>query len=188
MSDNEYPIEDEPQSLPTGGEAYSIDEELHNLPPGLENVSLEKTLIENMRLRKRMQDLIAQKRAESRSAMRGLLLRLLDVADALDRIILVTPDPASQTETRQWNNIRLTRKVLDKAFQLQQVTPIDLLGKESDPALCEVEDAEERPDLPDGTVIQELIKGYRWGDEPEPLRLAVVIVSSNAQTKKVEAQ
>lgn len=172
MSDNEFAIDEEPQSV----------------PPGLEDVSLEKTLVENLRLRKRLQELIAQNRAESRAAMRALLLKLLDVADALDRILLRTPDPASQAETRQWNNIRLTRKILDKTFQLQQVAPLELMGKEADPALCEVEDAEERPDLADGTVIQELIKGYRWGDEPEPLRLAVVIVSSNTQTNGVEAQ
>jgi molecular chaperone GrpE (heat shock protein) len=171
MSDNEFAINEEPLSV----------------PPSVENVSLEKTLIENMRLRKRLQELIAQNRTESRAAMRALLLKLLDVADALDRILLRAPDPASEAETRQWNNIRLTRKLLDKALQLQQVAPLEVLGKEADPALCEVEDAEERPDLPDGTVIQELIKGYRWGDESEPLRPAVVIVSTNTQANKVEA-
>ncbi len=165
-----------------GDNEFTIDEEPQSVPPGVENVSLEKSLVEDLRVRKRLQDLIAENRAEHRAAMRALLLKLLDVADSLDRVLLLKPNPDSELETRQWNNIRLTRKILEKTLQVQRVTPLELLGKEADPALCEIEDAEARPDLPDGTVIQELIKGYRWGDESEPLRQAVVIVSSNTQS------
>ena len=80
-------------------------------------------------------------------------------------------------ELKQWNSVRVTRKLLGEALRLQDVTPLDLLDQKADPLLCEIDGYQERPDLPDETVMQEIIKGYRWGDEPTPLRPAIVIVS-----------
>jgi molecular chaperone GrpE len=91
------------------------------------------------------------------------------------------PDPNNPAEIRQWNSIRVTRKQLDEALRLQQVTPIDLLHKPADPNLCEVESYAVNPDLPDETVVAEILRGYRWGEEPEPLRNAVVKVSRQTE-------
>ena len=159
---------------------FSIDEAPCSLPPGVAEADPAQRIADDMRRAAKLRDLLRNRRTEGRDALRTLLLKLLEVADALERILAVTPTPGNAAEQRQWDSIRVTRKLLDEALRQQNVTPIDLLGQEADPAWCEVDSTEVRPDLPDETVIRELIRGYAWGDEPAPLRPAVVIISRRA--------
>jgi molecular chaperone GrpE (heat shock protein) len=164
----------EKDDLETLGSQWPILEAVQHADPA-------ERMADDMRMIKRLRDIIQEKRMDSYDSMRKLLLKLLEVDDALDRILAVSPNPECLTEERQWNSIRVTRKLLREAFRLQKVTPIELMGLESDPMLCEIEGHEDRNDLPEDTVIQEIIKGYRWGDDPTPLRTAVVIVSRQSK-------
>jgi molecular chaperone GrpE (heat shock protein) len=163
------------EDLDAWGTPWPVLDEIQKSDPA-------QRIADDMRRIKRLRDLIQEKRLESRDSMRKLLLRLLEVDDALDRILSVAPNPQCPSEERQWNNIRVTRKLLREVFWLQKVTAIDLKGQEADPMLCEIERSDERNDLPNETVIQEVIKGFRWGDDPVPLRTAVVIVSRQSKS------
>jgi molecular chaperone GrpE (heat shock protein) len=125
----------------------------------------------------RLRELLRDQRTRDKKEMRALLLKLLEVADALDRLLAAPPDPTNADASRLWESLRVTRKLLDQGLHLQNVTPMNLLGCEADPALCEVDSYRVRPDLPDEAVVQEVIRGYLWGDEQAPLRTAVVIIS-----------
>ena len=56
------------------------------------------------------------------------------------------------------------------------LSPIEAVGKPFDPHEHEAVVQEERPDVPDGTVIAELQRGYRIRDRV--LRPAMVVVST----------
>ena len=156
---------------------FEINETPWPVPPGVEAADPAQRIADDVCRVIRLRDLLRDKRAESRDSLRALLLKMLEVADALERLLAVTPDPDSPAQVRQWHGIRLTRKLVDEALRHQNVTPMDLVGQEADPLLCEVDSYKVRPDLPDETVVQEIIRGYRWGDEPNPLRPAVVVIS-----------
>lgn len=156
---------------------FAIHEQPWSLPPGVEAADPAERMAEDLRRVIKLRDLLRAKRAESRDAMRALLRKLLEVSDALESILAHEPPPGKTMELKQWNSIRVTRKLLGEALRLQDVTPLDLRDQKADPLLCEIDGYQERPDLPDETVVQEIIKGYRWGDEPMPLRPAIVIVS-----------
>lgn len=160
---------------------FEIIESPYPLPPGVEGADPAQRLREDIRLTNRLRDMLRTQRLDSRVEMRAVLLKLLQVADALERILETLPDPDNPAEIRMWNSVRVTRKQLDEALRLQKVTPIDLLHQPADPYLCEVESYEVNPELPDETVIAEIVRGYRWGDEPEPLRSAVVKVSRQSE-------
>lgn len=156
---------------------FDITENPYPLPAGVEGADPSKRIANDIRLARRLRAMLRSQRMESRAEMRALLLKLLQVADALERILKELPDPENTADIERWNNIRVTRKLLDEVFRLQNVTPIDLLNKAADPDLCEVDSYVVDPDLPDETVVAEIIRGYRWGDEPEPLRTAIVKIS-----------
>lgn len=162
--------------------AFIIDELPCSLPAGVEEADPAERVAEDLRRAAKLRELLQNRRAESRATLRALLLKLLEVADALDRILAAPPDPNNYAEQRRWDSIRVTRKLLDEALRLHNVTPIDLLGQAVDPAWCEVDSTEVRPDLPDETVTRELIRGYAWGTESAPLRPAVVIISRKNET------
>lgn len=156
---------------------FAIHEEPWGLPPGVETADPAQRMADDLRRLIRLRDLLRDKRAESREALRVLLRKLLEVADALESILANAPDPNNPAEMKRWSSIRATRKLLAEALRLQNVTPLDLLGQEANPMLCEVDSYETHPDLPDETVVQEVVKGYRWGDESTPLRPAIIVVS-----------
>ncbi|MDI7277902.1 MAG: nucleotide exchange factor GrpE [Anaerolineae bacterium] len=128
-------------------------------------------MVQLMRRCGRLEGLLEEKERAAHDATRGLLRSLLDVLDDLDRIL-------AQDRLR---SVELTRKKLWRLLERQGVAAIETVGKPFDPAVAEPGGEEERDDLADETVLQELVTGYRWRDEV--LRPAVVIVSrSRAST------
>jgi molecular chaperone GrpE (heat shock protein) len=156
---------------------FEITESPYPLPPGIEGADPSQRMRDDIHLINRLREMLRTQRKDSRAEMRAVLLKLLQVADSLERILETLPDPQNPAEIRQWNSIRVTRKQLDEVFRLQRVAPIELRNKPADPYLCEVESYVVNPDLPDETVVAEIMRGYHWGDEPEPLRSAIVKVS-----------
>ena len=115
-------------------------------------------------------------RRDAERRERATLRDLLEVVDALDRILASpTPgDPAKALE-RQRRNVESTRRLLLKQLARAGVAPVDLAGREADPAVADVEDVEDNDTVPDETVLREIVRGYTW--RQEILRRASVIVS-----------
>jgi molecular chaperone GrpE len=116
-----------------------------------------------------------QREEELGLANEGLLLKLLAVADDLDRAVAHVP---AELQSSPWvegiNAIdRKVRSLLDS----EGVTPIDVAGSPFDPRIHEAVFHEETADVPDGHVTSELQRGYRIRDRV--LRPALVAVAKN---------
>ena len=79
------------EDLDAWGTPWPVLDEIQKSDPA-------QRIADDMRRIKRLRDLIQEKRLESRDSMRKLLLRLLEVDDALDRILSVAPNPQCPSE------------------------------------------------------------------------------------------
>ena len=71
--------------------------------------------------------------------------------------------------------VRLTHSLLRDALVAEGVKEIAAAGEMFDPAVHEAIASEVAPDRPDGQIIAELQRGYRFGDEllrPSLVRVA----------------
>jgi len=115
---------------------------------------------------------------QERDAMLGLanemlLAKLLAIVDDFDRAIANKPPELADTA---WvGGITAIDRKLDQLLESEGLTPIDALGKQFDPHEHEAIAQEDRPGVPEGTVIAELQKGYRIRDRV--LRPAMVAVA-----------
>jgi molecular chaperone GrpE (heat shock protein) len=158
-----------------GADTLAIRELSVALPPEVIASDPAQSLADSIVRVNKLRELMRDRVGEEKKARRGLLLKLLEIADALDRILAIVPDPSSPSDQRRWNSVRVTRRMVEDALRRQNVTALDLLGKPADPNLCEVDSYQVRPELPHETVVQEVVKAYLWEDEV--LRQGVVIIS-----------
>ncbi|GAC1318827.1 MAG: nucleotide exchange factor GrpE [Chloroflexota bacterium] len=107
-------------------------------------------------------------------ARKDLLSKLLGVKDNIERALHYgdTPDTSGESVIE---GVRLTRYQLEQLLEQEGVQPIETQGKPFDPHLEEAVQSVNDPSVPDHTVVQEVRKGYTYGDEV--LRAAQVIVS-----------
>jgi len=77
----------------------------------------------------------------------------------------------------QGQDISLRR--LDQLLNAHQVIPLDAEGKKLDPHTMRAAELDERPDVPNGVVTEELRRGYLW--RGELLRLAEVKVNRRTE-------
>ncbi|MDX2230363.1 MAG: nucleotide exchange factor GrpE [Leptolyngbyaceae cyanobacterium bins.349] len=90
--------------------------------------------------------------------------------------------PANTTDTwrevlvSNQQGIELIRRSLLEVLKQRQVTPMDTLGKPFNPAIMYAIGRQESASGPENTVIQEVVRGYWWGDRV--LREAQVIVAA----------
>lgn len=106
----------------------------------------------------------ARRRAEVRAdhdvraAKELILSSFLPVVDDLARALVAVP---VADETQSWiEGFSLIQRKLDGLLQRQGVTPIEAEGQPFDPALHQAVIMEAVDDVPSGTVVQELQKGY----------------------------
>lgn len=108
-------------------------------------------------------------------ANEGLLQKLIGVLDNFDMAVAAAAgsnDPAVQSLQTGVNMILAQfRTVLTEAG----LEEIDALNKPFDPNLHEAISQQDRPDLPEGQVVQQVRKGFRFRDRL--LRPASVVVS-----------
>ena len=102
-----------------------------------------------------------------------LLAKLLAIVDDFDRAI--ANKPAEMADTGWVGGIVAIDRKLDQLLESEGLTPIDALGRQFDPHEHEAIAQEDRPGVPDGTVVAELQKGYRIRDRV--LRPAMVVVA-----------
>lgn len=107
-----------------------------------------------------------------------LFRELLPLVDNLDRSI----DAARQNPTGDalLKGVELVRRSFERVLENNSVTVIETREVAFDPSFHEAMMVEERDDVPDQSIVQELQKGYKMGDRV--LRPSMVKVARNAST------
>lgn len=117
-------------------------------------------------------------RADAQAETIGrMLASLLPVYDNLERALRFMPD---EGEAKAWRTgVEMTLNGFNEALARMGVTPVATQGQPFDPRLHEAVQQVES-DLPEGMVVDEVQKGFQWGDRV--LRAALVKVSMGAPT------
>ena len=112
-----------------------------------------------------------ERASTSRSGKREVILSLLEVIDDFDRALQHMSDaPPSVAEGFQ----ALQRKLF-AVLAAHGVTPFEAVGERFNPEVHEAIRTVKSDDFEPNTVVDELQRGYRWGDEV--LRVARVRVA-----------
>ncbi len=120
--------------------------------------------------RKRQERLMADRVLQQKKA---LLQKLLGVLDNVERA-LVYQDTLDKQGLQQ--ALRMMQWQLSEVLRGEGLTPVPTVGQPFNPYLHEAIEAVENSDQPEGTIVEEVQKGYLMGDDT--LRPARVKVSS----------
>ena len=102
---------------------------------------------------------------------RVLLLALLDLADDFERALAHVSDSPEAVAA----GLHTIQRRLTGVLEAQDVKSFDSVGQVFDPAVHEAVATVESDDQEAGTVLNELSRGYFWGDETlRPARVRVV--------------
>jgi molecular chaperone GrpE len=105
----------------------------------------------------------------ARDGKREIILSLLEVLDGFDRAFQHAGKNQASFEGLQ----AIYRKLLT-VLQAQGIAPFDSVGQTFDPALHEAIAAVKANGHPSGVVVDDVQRGYRWGDEVvRPARVRV---------------
>lgn len=109
---------------------------------------------------------------EQRNKQRSFLMKLLEVADSLDR--LITP---VESTNELANSLQVLRTQLWQILGDEGIVPIELrVGQPFDPALCEISQKVVRLELAPNTITSIDRRGYTW--QSKPFRRARVAIST----------
>lgn len=112
-----------------------------------------------------------------RSAKADLITRLLEVLDGYDRALGTVP---ADVRSQPWvEGMWLVERKLRDMLMSEGLEPIDTVGKQFDPYVHE-SIAHVDADGPEGTVVDEVRKGYRLHDRV--LRPALVTVAKQKES------
>jgi len=114
---------------------------------------------------------------------RRFLLSILDTLDAFQRVFdsIETKKEEMTRQTRIWvGNFRAVYRLLRAMLAERSVTEIENLDHGFDPHWHKIVETVADPSRPDGTIMEEVHKGYVW--QNQILRKAEVIVVRNSVT------
>jgi molecular chaperone GrpE len=131
----------------------------------------ERAEMENFRKR---QDRLAADRI--RREKRELLHKVLDVMDNLDRAMRFEE---SLDRESLHQGLRMVQWQLNELLKGEGLTPVPTVGEPFDPHVHEAVEEVHTDQHPEGTIVEEVRKGYMLGDEM--LRPARVKVSARAE-------
>jgi molecular chaperone GrpE len=132
----------------------------------------ERAEMENFR--KRQERLAADAiRREKRELLRKMLL----VMDNLDRAMRFEE---AENHEGLHQGLRLVQGQLSDLLKSEGLTPVPTVGAPFDPRIHYAIEQVYSGEHPEGTVVEEVLRGYMLNDEPEPLRPAQVKVSAGA--------
>jgi molecular chaperone GrpE len=114
---------------------------------------------------------IERERGETaRTGKREIILALLEVLDDFDRAVQQTSDASSPLSV----GVQILHRKLLGLLEAQGVTPFQSLGQPFRPELHEAIASVQRDKDESGIVVDEVQRGYRWGDEVlRPARVRV---------------
>jgi molecular chaperone GrpE len=176
---------EEPQEMQEEGQVIDEgapsmeDERTAELETQLEQARQEAAENRNKYLRERAEMENFRKRQERIAADRllrekkELFQKILGVMDNVERALVY-----QETMDRQGlqQALRMVMWQMNEVMRSEGLTPVPTVGEVFDPYIHEAIEAVEDSDQPEGTVIEEVLKGYKLGDET--LRPARVKVST----------
>jgi molecular chaperone GrpE len=119
-------------------------------------------------IRKRQERLIGDRVQQQK---KSLLFKLLDVMDNVERA-LVYQETMSQQDLQQ--TLRMFQWQMNEVLRNEGLNPVSTVGETFNPYVHEAIEAVEDSDKPEGTIIEELRKGYTLGNETlRPARVKV---------------
>lgn len=121
-----------------------------------------------------------------RSAQERLLNKLLPVIDNFDMAMAATTSAQNTTVESLKAGVQMIQGQLKGVLTDSGVEEIDAMGKPFDPNLHEALSQLESADAPEGTVLQQLRKGYKMRDRL--LRPASVVVAKKPAAESTEAK
>jgi molecular chaperone GrpE len=134
----------------------------------------ERAEMENFRKR---QVKLGLERAQQEKAR--LLTKVLEVVDNIDRAMLYQ-DKMERQELLQ--TMRMLMWHLNEVLRNEGLEPIASVGQAFDPHVHEAIESVEDSDQPEGTVVEEVLKGYKLGNDTfRPARVKVSAGKKEAQ-------
>jgi molecular chaperone GrpE len=116
-----------------------------------------------------------EKQEAIKFANEGLLQKLLPVLENLDMALAATQTARPKDGQSLQSGVNMISQQLKNVLAEAGLEELDALGKPFDPNLHEALMQKETPDVPEGQVIQQLRKGYKFRDRL--LRPAGVVVA-----------
>lgn len=142
--------------------------------------AIEQDIRKLMRQLGEAQFQMAEKEKANAGEVKDMLLALLEITDAFDRVFLSIHAKEDQVtpQMKRWiGNFRTIRRLVDGVLSAQGVVRIENLDYGFDPRWHVVEDTVHDPSKPDGTIVEEVKPGYVWRNKI--LRETVVRVVRN---------
>jgi molecular chaperone GrpE len=124
-------------------------------------------------MRKRQERVVADRIQQQKKA---IINKLLDVVDNVERA-LVYQDTLDKQGLQQ--ALRMMQWQMSEVLRSEGLNPVSTVGEHFNPYLHEAIEAVENSDQPEGTIVEEIRKGYTLGDET--LRPARVKVSMGSK-------
>jgi len=145
---------------------------------------LQRTMADFQNYQKR----VAREREElTQRAQASALEALLPVLDDLDRGIEHAEANSTAEESALLSGFKMVRQRMLDLLRQQGVEPIDSVGRQFDPAYHDAIMEQEAEALPEGTVLQELHRGYLFkGKTLRPAR--VIVVKAPTKAEQVESE
>ena len=128
----------------------------------------ERAEMENFRKR---QERVATERVQQQK--KALFQKVLGVVDNVERA-LVYQDTLDRQGLQQ--TLRMLLWQMNEVMRDEGITPVSTVGESFNPYVHEAIEAVEDSDKPEGTIVEEVLKGYTLGNET--LRPARVKVST----------
>lgn len=183
----------EPQNLsaeqlaPAVPEPQNLAEEVERLKKELEEARQKAEENWEMFLRARADFDNYRKRLEAEAARRAvqaqadIILKLLDVRDNLERALAV-PDDAGVATLKK--GVQMVAKQFDMVLELEGLKPVESVGCRFDPGVHEAVEVVSDSGQEEGTVIEEVQRGYTF--KGQLLRAARVKVAGKSDQGEVE--
>jgi molecular chaperone GrpE len=124
-----------------------------------------------------LKDIIKEKNAAFDKEMKNSFLKMLEVADAFDRVFenIKNKEADMNRQMRIWvGNFKSVARLLSIGLKECGVHPIEAPAGKAVPGLHTIVDTKESPGMEADTILEEIEKGYLWHDGI--LRKAKVIV------------
>ena len=124
---------------------------------------------------------LSEQKEQDTKKIKLLLLSVVEAMDAFDRVFdsIRSKQDKVDRQMKKWiGNFRAIRRTLEKLLKEQEVVPIEILDQSFDPHWHSAEIIAD-PTKPDGTIVEEVLKGYLWNKQI--LRKAKVIVVRNEE-------
>ena len=134
----------------------------------------ERAEMDNFRKR---QERIATDRLQREK--KALFQNILGVMDNVERALAYQDTMDSQGLQQA---LRMVMWQMNEVMRSEGLTPVATVGEAFDPYVHEAIEAVDNSDQPEGTVVEEVLKGYKLGDETlRPARVKVSTGNKQAQ-------